>query len=152
MKTETKPNIIEIDQLKTIVLLDNLLKQIENSKIKFDYVVGIANGGLHISKPLAEALNIPHKSIKISFYKNGKLKNTPKINLNQLKNIDNTKKILFVDDLIDSGSSLNYIKQNIHLKYKTAVLFRNKNNKYKITPDFYAEEKPDAWIKFHWEK
>jgi hypoxanthine phosphoribosyltransferase len=115
-------------------------------------VIGIANGGLNISIPIAKILKLPHKSVTIRFYANeNKSSETPKeVNFEDLKDLDPSSNILFVDDLIDGCHTVNYLKQNIKFKHKIAVLYYNKND-FNIIPEYYCYEKPDKWLEFYWE-
>lgn len=64
------------------------------------------------------------------------------------------KKVLIVDDLVDSGKTLDvivdYIKDFKPALLKTAVIFKKASSIF--TPDYFVEERPDdAWIDFPWE-
>ena len=149
MKSQNK---IYYNQNHIDSMINQLAKDI-GSKHKIDFIIGIETGGLYISKPLAQILNIPHTSIKISFYGDSKTPNSkPVVNDHGLKWNKNDH-YLFVDDLIDSGSTFNYIPKLIKSKnYSTAVLFHKKDNKFKIEPTYWVTEKPDIWIEFYWDK
>ena len=138
----------ECDQIIT-----NLIKQIIRSNEQFTHIVGIANGGLNVSFPISSRLNIPHKSITLKFYDDETTPSeTPKkLDFSELNDLDSNCNLLFCDDLIDTGISLLYLKNNIKFKHKTAVMYWNKNNKYNITPDYFYYEKPKQWLVFHWE-
>lgn len=133
-------------------LMDKLATTIENSQYQFDYIIGIENGGLHISKPLAKRFNKLHASIKISFYGGGTEKHKdPIVDLKGIVFYPD-RSYLFVDDLVDSGSTFDYLAKALPAgtNYKTAVLFWKKHNEYDVVPNFYAAKKPDAWIEFPW--
>ncbi len=140
-------------------LIVKLADKIKNSNKKYTYIVGIARGGLHISKPLAKMLKIKHMTIKISFY-NPKFHNAipyPRlVDVRKFeKNFSSNDEYLFVDDLIDAGHTMNWINENLNPMYgpfDTAVLYLRKKNKYNIIPTFYVEEKPKGWIVFPWEQ
>jgi len=138
---------IYITPKKLANLQMSLLKQIRNSGRKFTSVVGIANGGLHISKPLAMLLHLPHYSVEISYYDGTKRRKKPVIKTD-IKEIHNA---LIVDDLIDSGGTFETFKNLFELEDNAiAVLFWHKSAS--IKPDFYAKIKPEAWLVFYWEK
>lgn len=141
-----------INKFQVDFMIKDLIKQIGFNNEQFTHVIGIANGGLNVSIPIAKILNLPHKSVTIRFYANeNKSSEIPKeINFDQLKDLDENSNILFCDDLIDSGISLNYLKQNIKFKHKIAVLYYNKNS-FNIIPEYYCYEKPKQWIVFPWE-
>lgn len=138
----------EIDKLTK-----KLIKDIKKSGIDYGYIVGIARGGLHISKNISKELKIPHKTIKISFYGDC-ITSYPKIiDVTEIVHIDKTKPILFIDDLIDNGYSINWIETNLkdYYNYDTAVIYWNKRNINKIVPIYYAKLKPKEWIQFPWD-
>lgn len=60
-----------------------------------------------------------------------------------------TEQTLIVDDLTDSGATMNMLSARLPIMPKTAVLYHNKESKYK--PTYYADLKPDAWIVFPYE-
>lgn len=131
--------------------VEKLADLIKSSKKKIDLIVGIESSGLYISRPLAQLLNLPHASVKISFYGESKTpKDIPVVKSN-IKWSD-TDTYLFVDDLIDSGSTIHYLPKLVKKEnFLSAVLFLKKNNKYEVTPDFWVEEKPEGWLNFYWE-
>lgn len=124
----------EIDQL-----IENLIEQIRNSGKQYDYVVGIREGGINVSLPISERLNLPHKTVKISFYdKNG--------------GIDSDGFVfapngLLVDDLVDGGKTILTFYDKFG-KLDTAVLFWKRGA---IKPEYYGQEKPEGWLVFPWE-
>jgi hypoxanthine phosphoribosyltransferase len=119
----------------------HLAATIRPHKAKYQYVVGIANGGLHISKPLAEQLKLPHAQIRISHY-NGHMPRKIPIIEGQLPK----GPCLIVDDLIDGGFTMQTCEKHFG-KHDTAVLFWNKDS-YK--PTYYVQEKPPLWVTFPW--
>lgn len=147
------PEKLFINKFQVDFMINDLVDQINKNNEQFTHIVGIANGGLNISKPLANKLKLPHKSITIRFYGDSKIhtEKPKEINFKELEDIDNNHKILLVDDLIDSGISMKYFKNTININHKIAVLYWNKTNKYSITPEYYCYEKPNMWIDFFWE-
>lgn len=130
--------------------IDNMIKdlvyQVQSDKRHFTRVVGIANGGLPVSKPLAAALGLPHESVRISHYNDaGQARPVPIIE-GQLSHPTGN---LIVDELIDHGKTINTFDKHFGLKGNTvAVLFWCPDGP---KPDFYVEEKLAAWIVFPWE-
>jgi hypoxanthine phosphoribosyltransferase len=122
-----------------------LVKQVRSSGIRFHQVVGIANGGLPVSVPIADALGLPHTSVRISHYDGRILRDTPIIQ-GELRHLTHN---LVVDDLIDEGWTYNTYAEHFGFELSAmAVLFWNTAGP---EPDFYVEEKPDDWIVFPWE-
>lgn len=126
-------------------MIQELVRQIQADERRFLRVVGIANGGLPVSKPLAVALDLPHESVRISHYDGQILRPVPIIEGRLSQSTDN----LVVDDLIDKGWTYNTFDKHYGLEGNAvAVLFWNPIGP---KPDFYVEKKPTAWIVFPWE-
>ena len=120
-----------------------------------DYLIGVATGGLFplalISKYLnnKNILTITAKSETINDKKVVEILYSPQISLGG-------KKILLIDDITDSGETLQMISELVFKYYrpetvKTAALGSNIDNS-KVSPDFFALEETGEWLKFPWEK
>lgn len=137
---------------KLIQLYHKILRGGKPSKI-----VGIANGGLNISKPMAEWLGVHHMSISIHFY-NEELKLLNRPHFADVPEIPKDwTNLLIVDDIIDSGTTVQYFQKYSGLKHKInfriACLHWYPDGKYKIKPDYYIDKKPkNSWIIYPWEK
>ncbi|NYZ74553.1 phosphoribosyltransferase [Candidatus Micrarchaeota archaeon] len=124
---------------------------------KPDMIVGLSRGGLVPARILADILGVDDIGILgISFYKTmGKPTDFPRIS--QELNMDiKGKRILIVDDIVDTGKSILVAKD--YLKRKGAGETRVATIHYKPTPDF-SDFKPDyyaatasAWIVYPWER
>jgi hypoxanthine phosphoribosyltransferase len=123
------------------IMIAYLASLILPHKSRYQHVVGIANGGLHISKPLAAKLEIPHAEIRISHYNGHTPREIPIIE-GQLPE----GPCLIVDDLIDGGYTMQTCEKHFG-KHDTAVLFW-KEGSYK--PTYYLQEKPPLWLNFPW--
>jgi xanthine phosphoribosyltransferase len=128
-----------------------LLPQLK--KYNPDALVSIARGGLVLGHLLSEALNIRELFTLNSIHYNG----TEKLNTFQISNIPdltNYKRIILIDDIVDSGETMVEIIKILEKKYpnsefKIATLFYKKNAL--IQPDFKVQEAKN-WIEFFWEK
>ena len=120
-------------------MISNLILDIKKSQNKYDCVIGIMRGGLYISKPVANALNLPHKKIHISHYDNQCVL--------EVDDVSEYKNPLVVDDLIDSGKTIDTYKSKFG-NGDVAVLFWKESNQQ---PEFYIKEKPPGWVVFPWE-
>lgn len=108
--------------------------EIEKSKVKFSNVYGQPRGGLVVAVRLSHLLGIPLITNPIFLTPNS----------------------LYVDDVIDTGKTLQYASQH----WSIAVLYFNPEREYTSTlptifigGKFYVHEKPkDSWIIFPWEK
>jgi uncharacterized protein len=118
-----------------------------------DVLVGVARGGLIPARILADLLETEEfVTIQTQHY-TGIEQTLPAPTLKQPLNINITgKRILLVDDIADSGSSLKLAQTHLHTEgaatVKTATLYKKPHSK--ITPDFY-EKQTSRWIVFPWE-
>ncbi len=108
-------------------------------------IVGIANGGLHVSRPLAAMLGCSHSSVRISHYDGSVRRAIPIVEGHLPQSTGN----LIVDDLIDNGWTMQTFADHFGLEGNmTAVLFWKPGS---FKPDFYVAEKPEGWVHFLWE-
>jgi hypoxanthine phosphoribosyltransferase len=151
MQEITKIDYVTKEKADKMVL--KLSKKIKLDKLNLDYIVGIERGGINVSKPLSELLQVPHKSIKISFYKDKAMFAAAEPEVDLHGHVFNHKdKVLVVDDLIDNGHTLKYFQEKFNCNSKIAVLYWNKYGKYSIVPDYFIEEKfIGTWLEFYWE-
>lgn len=141
----SQPKLI-VTQLQVDAMIKSLATKIILAGSCVTNVVGIANGGLHISRPLAARLGLTHSSIRISHY-DGQIQRVVPIIEGCLPQ---KTRNLIVDDLIDGGFTMNTFAQYFGLEgNETAVLFWW--HKSSFTPTYYVKEKPDKWIVWPWE-
>jgi len=116
-------------------------------------IVGIARGGLTLAHCMAEGLNIREvQTLRTELY-DGTCKRDA-IKVFDTCNLNSIKRVLVVDDIADSGETLEAIMQHLKdtykdIEFKTATLFYKKTSVYK--PDFWINEAND-WIDFFWER
>lgn len=130
----------EINNLMTI-----LIQSIKPYRRLISYVVGIANGGLHVSRPIATALDLPHSRIRISRYEGTQLRDHPIVEGKPPV----ARGLLVVDDLIDDGGTMRLYDEKFGSGHFTAVLFCKAGG---FIPNFFAAVKPDEWVEFPWDK
>jgi xanthine phosphoribosyltransferase len=129
---------------------NSLIKKVED--LHFDAIVAIARGGLTLSHAMAEGLNIRKvQSIRTELYDQS-LKRE-KITIFGECKFEGVKRVLVVDDISDSGDTLNAVMnyfQNEHkeIEFRSATLFYKKTSIYE--PHFWINE-ADDWIDFFWE-
>ena len=117
-----------------------------------DAIVAIARGGLTFAHAIANALHLRTIfSINSIHYDDTQKLDT--IDVFNVPDLDLYKRVLLVDDIIDSGDSMVEIKRVLLEKFpqielKTAVIFYKP--KALIQPDFKIS-KTDEWINFFWE-
>lgn len=132
--------------------LSAIVYAIEKANIKYDVVVGVVRGGLVPAVHLSHILDATFIPLSWS---SSVLEKKEKNNTALLRSIVNSQKILIVDDICDSGVSLDEITK-IYRNVHTAVLIHNEINIRGFTPTYYGwkinrNETPD-WFDFWWEK
>ena len=118
-------------------------------------IIGIASGGLNLSSPLANWLKCKHIGISIHFYDGDRLAGKPYFASIPTFPTD-VKNILLVDDILESGTTINYFEEQTKLvhgvNFKIATLHWNPNGRFGIKPDYYVDKKRDnTWIVYPWE-
>lgn len=117
-------------------------------------IIGIANGGLNLNRPLANWLKCKHVSVSIHFYDNDKLAGKP-----YYADIPPIPKdsvnLLLVDDILDSGTTIKYFIDRTGLaheeNFKIATLHWNKSGQHCLKPDFYIDKKKEnTWVVYSW--
>ena len=128
-------------------------QKIQKQNYKPDIIIGIARGGVIPARILIDLLETPQlTAIQIEFYTDiNQTQQEPTLNQPLTTKITG-KKTLLVDDIADTGKSLELAK--IHLKQqgpkeiKTVTLFQKPQSI--ITPNFY-EKQTTNWVVFPWE-
>jgi hypoxanthine phosphoribosyltransferase len=123
---------------------------------KYDYVVGIANGGLIPATLIAKKLKLKTMSVGLESYDGKDFKNVTlwsEIN-KRIYILQQHGLCLLVDDISDSGKSFNYIKnayfKNEEILCDTASLVVKPKTSF--MPDYFAMNvHTDTWVKFPWE-
>jgi uncharacterized protein len=133
---------------------DKITNDIKKAKISFDIIVSVGRGGMIPARILSDRLNIYDIQLfPIRLYKTVNQRNN-KPTMGNLSVDIQGKNILLVDDILDSGvsieSTINYMNSKKPNSIKSAMLLCKKSNKRK--PTFFGEEcDDDAWIIFPWE-
>lgn len=149
-----------------------ILRQIQLDEWCPDYVVGLARGGLTPANLISQYLEVPMECLKVSLRDD---RSQPESNLWMAEDAfgegqEVAKNILIVDDINDSGATLNWIKQDWqsscfpndpHWAFvwsnnvRVAVLVDNEASKSEISVSYSAVDlnkaEEDSWIVFPWE-
>lgn len=123
-----------IDWSRYLTLIDRLHEKINWKKEKFQSIIAINRGGNVIGTILS------HKT------------NLPLVILNKTGMIYQDKKFLVVDDIADTGSTLDnvyYLSQGKSKDFKTAVLHRKPTTK--VEPNYFVET-TEKWIVYPYEQ
>ncbi len=117
----------------------------------FDAIIAIARGGMTLAHFLGEYYDL--RSVytinTIGYNDTEKLAGVEVLNIPRIKE---TRIVLVVDDIVDSGDTLLEVMKVLeteypHITFKTASLFYKKSAK--IVPTWYAQEAKE-WIDFFW--
>jgi xanthine phosphoribosyltransferase len=116
-------------------------------------IVSIARGGVTFGHFISSMLDIRNLYTINSIHYNDTTK-LDDIKIFNIPDLNNYEKILLVDDIVDSGDTLEEVLKVLNTKYpklqiKTASVFYKTSAK--ISPDYKIKEATD-WIEFFWEK
>ena len=145
-----------------------ILRQIQQDAWRPDYVVGLTRGGLVPANLISQYLSVPMQTLKVSLRDGDE--NACESNLWMAEDAYEGKQILIVDDINDSGATLNWIKQDWPSgcfpkdkrwkdvwgnNVRVAVLVDNEASKSKLNVSYSAVDlnkaEEDSWIVFPWE-
>jgi hypoxanthine phosphoribosyltransferase len=127
------------------------------SSYQFTHILSVIRGGWYVAEQLAwrcadneGVFLIP---IGVSYYE-GKVKQaTPKVTYTAGIVFGAKDRVLIVDDLLDSGDTIKYLKNHHILKkagdVKVAVLIKKPTSV--IEPDFCVRHNVTSWVRFPWE-
>jgi len=165
--------------------IQELCRQMHNQGWRPDYVVGITRGGLVPAVMISQYLDVPMHTLKVSLRhgtddcESNLWMADEAFGVTPLEDLDAVgsrwdpsyrKKILIVDDINDSGATLQWIQKNWrsncwanqaeawesvwHHNVRFAVLVNNESSEFKEV-DYHAmsvnKHEDPQWIDFHWE-
>ena len=175
---------ISIGEVKNAV--QEILRQMHLDNFRPDYVVGITRGGLLPAVMISHYLKVPMHSLDISLRDNvqqgpesncwmsvdafGAL-STEEMEITKSRwDVSKRKKILIVEDINDSGATLNWLKKDWeagcfpneqswgtvwHETVKFSTIVDNQSSSFKDVDYTYETinklETPDIWLDFPWE-
>ncbi|HIP85382.1 MAG TPA: phosphoribosyltransferase [Pyrodictium sp.] len=132
----------------------NIAEKIVKNGYRVDVIVGILRGGWVPARLLSDYLGVPNVgALEIKFYRGvGETGEKPVVTQPLVVDIRD-RNVLIVDDVADTGKTLNVAQNFLSLygpkQVKTATIYVKPWSI--IKPDFYAWE-TDAWIIFPWDK
>ena len=144
-----------------------ILRQIQHDTWVPDYVVGLTRGGLVPANLISQYLEVPMETLKVSLRDDA---SQPESNLWMSEDAFEQKRILIVDDINDSGATLNWIKEDWMSSnlpdnpkweeiwgdtVRVAVLVDNEASTSELNVSYSAVDlnkaEEDCWIVFPWE-
>jgi len=139
--------------------VQELVRQMWQDRWVPDYVIGITRGGLVPANLISQYLDQPMHTLKVSLRDGNQ---DCESNLWMQEDAINLKNMLVVDDINDSGATLNWIREDWDIgerwgeNVRVAVLYDNESSASIHTPDYAAENINKAadpcWIVFPWEE
>lgn len=135
-------------------LIEQLALKVHESNWKFDKILCLARGGLRVGDQLCRIYDVPLAILATSSYREAE--GTVRGDLDIAQYITITRgvlngKVLLVDDLVDSGITLQRVARHIQERYpdvsevRSAVLWYKACSK--VEPDYYVQHLPtNPWI------
>lgn len=148
--------------------VERITMQMHRQNWKPDYIVGLTRGGLIPAVHISHYLDIPMHTLNVSLRDS---EYGPETNCWMSEDAFNGKKILIVDDINDTGATLNWIVKdwqsscfpdddkwdlvwNNNVKF--AMLIDNTASKFEYEIDYCGKEinkaEKDVWIVYPWER
>ena len=155
------------DEIHIKEMIGDITMQMNRDNWKPDYIVGLTRGGLIPAVYLSHYLNIPMETLKVSLRDNADTES----NLWMAEDAYNGKNILIVDDINDTGATLDWIINDWQSScmpnspkwlnvwgnnVRIAVLVDNLSSNFSRKVDYCAVEinkaEKDVWIVYPWER
>jgi len=142
-------SILRISEKKYLQTLKLLVEDVKHLATQLDFVVGIARGGLIPATVIAKKFNKPLLVVYASLYK-GRTKDTLRLELP--KRIDHIKgkHVLLIDDIVDTGETLDAVQTQImNFEPERVVvrsLFSKEEKIYSV-----LNLKTEKWVRFWYE-
>jgi len=145
--------------------VQEILRQMQRDSWMPDYVVGLTRGGLVPANMISQYLDVPMETLKVKLRDHADTESNSQIAHDAFIN----KRILIVDDINDTGATLNWIKKDWMKdepetgrwnavwggNVRVATLYDNESSKSELTVDYTAvtinKADEDVWIDFPWE-
>ncbi len=117
-----------------------------------EILLAVARGGLTLSHLMAQAMDMRNLYTINSIHYEGELK-LNSFNIFNIPDMSHAKKVLIIDDIVDSGETMQEILKILNEKFPTvefklATLFYK--TKALVKPDYSVRE-ANEWIDFFWE-
>ena len=150
-------------------LVSSICREIANSAWRPDYVVGITRGGLLPAVMISHYFDIPCNTLKVSL-RDASAEDMCESNLWMAEDAFNGKNILIVDDINDTGATINWIlndwpsgclpgndkwQSTWNRNVRFAVVVDNLASQCEVKMDYVGMEvnkaEEDVWVDFPYE-
>ena len=132
-------------------LAEALAEKVRANGRRYDLVVGIARGGIPVAMVVSDHLNVKIDFVNVKSYNDIGKRTSPRI-LSTLTGGIQGKGILLVDDLVDQGDTIEFMKRHLEAQkpklLETAVMFKKPWSR--VEPDYFLETVSE-WIVFPFE-
>ena len=130
---------------------EDLIKLTQKIDKEFDAILPISRGGLSMGQMLGEYYNL-RKVYAINTIGYEGSKKLDKVKVFNIPDLLDSKEVLIVDDIVDSGDTLVEVLKSLEKEYP-AITFYTASIFYKSTaivePTWWVKE-PKGWIEFFW--
>jgi len=151
VETEAEFEVPTWSQIYAMLL--SQAEKIRGSCFKPDVIVSLTRGGWIPARVLSDLLEIPDLAVvRVEFYLSvAETRNEPVLTQGVFAVVED-KKVLLVDDVADTGKSLQLAREHIRQKGATEVRIATVYRKpfSAITPDYYEKE-TRRWVVFPWD-
>lgn len=137
--------------------IERLAAKVHASGFAFDQIIALARGGLRVGDMVSRIFNVPLAVLATQSYfanadKSAEAQGELTIGQHMAKvNERLGESILLVDDLVDSGKTMQEVVEHLRHRYpgiktvRTAVIWKKGCSVF--TPDYWADDLPDnPWI------
>jgi hypoxanthine phosphoribosyltransferase len=132
-------------------LAEALAEKVRANGKRYDLVVGIARGGIPVAMVVSDHLNVKIDFVNVKSYNDIGKRTAPRILSTLVEGVEG-KDVLLIDDLVDQGDTLVFLKKYLSNQnpksLDTAVLFKKPWSK--AEPD-YSLETVSEWVVFPFE-
>lgn len=150
MKTEAEFEAPTWNQIYAMLLRQ--AEKIHRSDFKPDIIVGVTRGGWIPARVLSDLLEISNlATVGVEFYLGvGETRNKPVLTQSVSASVTG-KKALLVDDVTDSGKSLQLAKDHVLQGAKEVRIATVYAKPFSVTKPDYYEKRTRRWVVFPWD-